>query len=65
MPKLELENRIVQHVELQNVTKRFGNFQAITDLSLGIEKGKFCAPLGGSDSARSKQCRYPGHGKYR
>ena len=33
------------HVELQNITKRYRQFQAVTDLSLVIEKGEFCALL--------------------
>jgi ABC-type uncharacterized transport system ATPase subunit len=42
------ENRALPHVELRDVTKRYGAFQAITDLSLSIGKGQFCALLGPS-----------------
>jgi ABC-type sugar transport system ATPase subunit len=47
----------VPHVELQNITKRYGGFQAVTDLSLGVEKGQFCALLGPSGCGKSTLLR--------
>ena len=43
----------MQHVELRNVTKRYGQVQAITDLSLSVEKGSFTALLGPSGCGKS------------
>ncbi len=51
------ETRAVPHVELQNITKRYGAFQAVTDLSLGVEKGQFCALLGPSGCGKSTLLR--------
>jgi len=45
------------HVELRNITKRYGQFQAVTDLSLVIEKGEFCALLGPSGCGKSTLLR--------
>ena len=45
------------HVELQQITKRYGQFQAVTDLSLVIEKGEFCALLGPSGCGKSTLLR--------
>ena len=45
------------HVELQSITKRYGQFQAVTDLSLVIEKGEFCALLGPSGCGKSTLLR--------
>jgi len=47
----------MQHVELKDVNKRFGNFDAIKHLSLGIEKGQFCALLGPSGCGKSTLLR--------
>ncbi|MEP6827034.1 MAG: ABC transporter ATP-binding protein [Aestuariivirga sp.] len=45
------------HVELHNVTKRYGQFRAVTDLSLVVEKGEFCALLGPSGCGKSTLLR--------
>ncbi|MBO6718880.1 MAG: ABC transporter ATP-binding protein [Rhizobiaceae bacterium] len=45
------------HVELRSVSKRFGEFTAISDLSLGIEQGEFCALLGPSGCGKSTLLR--------
>ena len=47
----------MQHVDLKNISKRYGTFQAITDLSLTIEKGEFCALLGPSGCGKSTLLR--------
>jgi multiple sugar transport system ATP-binding protein len=47
----------VHHVELKNITKRYGNFQATTTLSLTVERGEFCALLGPSDCGKSTLLR--------
>ena len=47
----------MKHVELQNIAKRYGQFQAVTDLSLTIEKGEFCALLGPSGCGKSTLLR--------
>ena len=47
----------MQHVELKDVNKRFGNFDAIKHLSLGVEKGQFCALLGPSGCGKSTLLR--------
>jgi ABC-type sugar transport system ATPase subunit len=52
-----METDQVQHVELLNITKRYGGFQAVTDLSLAIEKGQFCALLGPSGCGKSTLLR--------
>ena len=38
----------MSHVELTGLSKTFGAFQALQDISLNIEKGEFCALLGPS-----------------
>ncbi|RVH62692.1 ABC transporter ATP-binding protein [Sinorhizobium meliloti] len=40
-------------VEFRNVTKRFGDFVAVDDLSLSVEKGQFVTLLGSSGSGKS------------
>jgi ABC-type sugar transport system ATPase subunit len=44
-------------VDLQRVTKRYGNVQVITDLSLKIEEGSFTALLGPSGCGKSTLLR--------
>ena len=41
------------YVELKQINKRFGNFQASKDVSFGIEKGQMAALLGPSGSGKT------------
>ena len=52
----ELE-RQVQHVEMRAVSKRYGDFTAITNLDLTVGKGEFCALLGPSGCGKSTMLR--------
>ncbi|THD46607.1 MAG: ABC transporter ATP-binding protein [Bradyrhizobium sp.] len=45
------------HVELRRVTKRYGAFTAISDLSLTVDKGSFTALLGPSGCGKSTLLR--------
>ena len=45
------------HVELKALQKTFGSFQAISDVSLEVEKGEFCALLGPSGCGKSTLLR--------
>jgi ABC-type sugar transport system ATPase subunit len=54
---VEGEDRALPHVELRNVTKRYGAFQAVNDLSLSVGKGQFCALLGPSGCGKSTLLR--------
>jgi ABC-type sugar transport system ATPase subunit len=45
------------HVELQNVSKRYGNVEVIADLSLDVEEGSFTALLGPSGCGKSTLLR--------
>ncbi len=44
-------------VELKNVSKRFGAVEVISDLSLTVEEGSFCALLGASGCGKSTLLR--------
>jgi len=44
-------------LELKNVTKRFGDFTAVKNLSLSVENGSFCALLGPSGCGKSTLLR--------
>jgi ABC-type sugar transport system ATPase subunit len=62
---MNVETRIVrhgrethlQHVELRAVSKRFGDFTAIRNVSLGVGDGEFCALLGPSGCGKSTMLR--------
>ena len=41
------------YIELKNINKRFGNFQASKDICFGIEKGQLVALLGPSGSGKT------------
>ena len=45
------------HVELDHLHKRFGTVEVISDLSLGVEAGEFCALLGPSGCGKSTLLR--------
>ena len=45
------------HVELDRLHKRFGAVEVISDLSLGVEAGEFCALLGPSGCGKSTLLR--------
>ncbi|MGH2974786.1 MAG: ABC transporter ATP-binding protein [Solirubrobacterales bacterium] len=61
----------VQSVELQSVTKRFGNLVAVDDLSLGLSGGEFFTLLGPSGCGKTTTLRMvagferPSEGKIR
>jgi sulfate transport system ATP-binding protein len=44
-------------VEVRNVTKRFGSYTALDDVTLDIEEGRFCALLGPSGSGKTTLLR--------
>nr|WP_174705979.1 amino acid ABC transporter ATP-binding protein [Brachybacterium ginsengisoli] len=44
-------------VELQNVNKHFGSFQALTDIDLTIPEGQVAIVIGPSGSGKSTLCR--------
>ena len=41
------------YIELKNINKTFGTYQASKDVSFGIEKGKLIALLGPSGSGKT------------
>lgn len=47
----------MSHLEIKNVTKTFGTFEAISQLSLAVEDGEFCALLGPSGCGKSTLLR--------
>ena len=47
----------MSHVELRNVSKRYGSVEVISNLSLGIEEGSFTALLGPSGCGKSTMLR--------
>jgi multiple sugar transport system ATP-binding protein len=47
----------MHHVELRNVTKRYGPVEAISGLSLGVDNGSFTALLGPSGCGKSTLLR--------
>ena len=49
--------RHLQHVEMRAVSKRYGEFTAISNLDLDIGKGEFCALLGPSGCGKSTMLR--------
>nr|PZN33831.1 MAG: hypothetical protein DIU67_05960 [Actinomycetota bacterium] len=54
------ENEGIPAVELQNVTKKFGEFTAVDDLSLTIGENTFFAMLGPSGCGKTTTLRMIG-----
>lgn len=44
-------------LEIQNVTRRFGNFEAVHDVSLEVEAGEFFTLLGPSGCGKTTLLR--------
>ena len=44
-------------IEAQNLTKRYGNFQAVTDLSFRIERGEIAGFLGPNGAGKTTTMR--------
>ncbi|WP_244742750.1 ABC transporter ATP-binding protein [Mesorhizobium sp. L-8-10] len=47
----------MHHVEMRAVSKRYGEFTAIRNLDLAVDKGEFCALLGPSGCGKSTMLR--------
>jgi putrescine transport system ATP-binding protein len=45
------------YIRIENVTKSFGGFVAIHDVSLTIERGELFSLLGGSGCGKTSKCR--------
>ena len=46
-------NRAANVLEIQNVTKRFGNLVAVRDVSLNVAKGELCAIIGPNGAGKT------------
>ena len=46
-------NQAVNVLEIQNVTKRFGNLVAVRDVSLNVAKGELCAIIGPNGAGKT------------
>ncbi|BCH28183.1 ABC transporter ATP-binding protein [Mesorhizobium sp. L-8-10] len=53
----EWTERSLHHVEMRAVSKRYGEFTAIRNLDLAVDKGEFCALLGPSGCGKSTMLR--------
>lgn len=47
----------MSYLELKNITKKFGDFTAVKDMNLQVEKGEFIALLGGSGCGKTTTLR--------
>ena len=46
-------NEPINVLEIQNVTKRFGNLVAVRDVSLNVAKGEMCAIIGPNGAGKT------------
>ncbi|AFN65091.1 ABC transporter ATP binding protein [Mycoplasma wenyonii str. Massachusetts] len=53
LEKLEKENENLPFIHLKDVNKKFGNFLALKDINLSINKGEFISILGPSGSGKT------------